>query len=33
VGLPEHLRVEYELWADKVQVGHYVMNVEIHLNA
>jgi hypothetical protein len=26
---PRHLRVEYELWAGKVQVGHYVMNVEI----
>jgi hypothetical protein len=29
VGLPRHLRVEYELWSNKVQVGHYVMNVEI----
>jgi hypothetical protein len=28
-GLPHHLRVEYELWSDKVQVGHYVMNVDI----
>lgn len=27
--LPHHLRVEYELWSNKVQVGHYVMNVEI----
>jgi hypothetical protein len=32
-GLPRHLRVEYELWSNKVQVGHYVMNVEIHLDA
>ena len=28
-GLPHHLRVEYELWSNKVQVGHYVMNVDI----
>jgi len=28
-GLPHHLRVEYELWSSKVQVGHYVMNVDI----
>jgi hypothetical protein len=27
--LPHHLRVEYELWSNKVQVGHYVMNVDI----
>jgi hypothetical protein len=27
--LPTHLRVEYELWTDNLQVGHYVMNVEI----
>ncbi|NJR37865.1 MAG: hypothetical protein HC781_02255 [Leptolyngbyaceae cyanobacterium CSU_1_4] len=27
--LPNHLRVEYELWSNKVQVGHYVMNVDI----
>ncbi|MBW4683737.1 MAG: hypothetical protein KME40_01295 [Komarekiella atlantica HA4396-MV6] len=27
--LPEHLRVEYELWAEKVQLGHYVLNLEI----
>lgn len=27
--MPEHLRVEYELWAAKVQLGHYVLNVEI----
>jgi hypothetical protein len=31
VGLPRRLRVEYELWSGKVQVGHYVMNVEICL--
>ncbi len=28
-GLPHYLRVEYELWSSKVQVGHYVMNVDI----
>ncbi|GAX37742.1 hypothetical protein [Nodularia sp. NIES-3585] len=27
--LPEHLRVEYELWADKVQMGSYILNLEI----
>jgi hypothetical protein len=27
--LPNHLRVEYELWTNQVQIGHYVMNVEI----
>jgi hypothetical protein len=27
--LPRHLRVEYELWADQIQLGHYVMNLEI----
>lgn len=27
---PRHLRIEYELWTDKLQVGHYVMNLEIH---
>jgi hypothetical protein len=29
--LPRHVRVEYELWSNQVQIGHYVMNVEIHL--
>ncbi|MBR8831625.1 MAG: hypothetical protein N5P05_001063 [Chroococcopsis gigantea SAG 12.99] len=28
--LPEYLRVEYELWSDKLQLGHYVLHVEIH---
>lgn len=28
--LPQTLRVEYELWSDKVQLGHYVLNLEIH---
>lgn len=27
--LPSHLRVDYELWADKLQLGHYVLNLEI----
>ena len=27
--LPENLRVEYELWADKIQLGHYILNLEI----
>jgi hypothetical protein len=27
--LPEHLRVEYELWAGKVQLGCYILNLEI----
>jgi hypothetical protein len=29
--LPSHLRVEYELWSNELQIGHYVMNVEIDL--
>ncbi|MBD2388747.1 hypothetical protein [Cylindrospermum sp. FACHB-282] len=28
--LPEHLRLEYELWAAKVQLGRYILNLEIH---
>jgi hypothetical protein len=28
--LPEHLRLEYELWSDKVQLGRYILNLEIH---
>ncbi|MCM0588982.1 MAG: hypothetical protein HEQ35_08005 [Gloeotrichia echinulata IR180] len=27
--LPEHLRVEYELWSEKVQLGCYILNLEI----
>ncbi|MGL5061663.1 MAG: hypothetical protein ACRC62_16965 [Microcoleus sp.] len=27
---PEHLRLEYELWSEKVQLGRYVLNLEIH---
>lgn len=28
--LPEILRVEYELWSDKVQLGHYIVHLEIY---
>ena len=28
--VPEHLRLEYELWSHQVCLGHYVMNLEIH---
>ncbi len=28
--LPEHLRVEYELWSAKIQLGRYILNLEIH---
>ena len=28
--LPQHLRLEYELWAERVQLGRYVLNLEIH---
>lgn len=27
--LPEHLRVEYELWAGKVQLGSYILSLEV----
>lgn len=27
--LPEHLRVEYELWSGQMQLGQYVMNLEV----
>ncbi|BAZ04574.1 hypothetical protein [Calothrix sp. NIES-3974] len=27
--LPEHLRVEYELWTGKIQLGSYVLSLEI----
>jgi hypothetical protein len=26
---PAYLRVEYELWAQQLRIGHYVMNLEI----
>ncbi|HAC64446.1 MAG TPA: hypothetical protein DCF68_13125 [Cyanothece sp. UBA12306] len=28
--LPEYLRVEYELWSGRVQMGNYVLHLEIH---
>ncbi|NET01727.1 MAG: hypothetical protein F6K62_02525 [Sphaerospermopsis sp. SIO1G2] len=28
--LPENLRIEYELWSEKVQLGRYILNLEIH---
>lgn len=28
--MPERLRVEYELWSQKVQLGHYILNLDIH---
>ena len=28
--LPVHLRVEYELWSEKVHMGRYVLNLDIH---
>jgi hypothetical protein len=28
--LPQHLRLEYELWAEQVQLGRYVLNLDIH---
>ena len=27
--LPQLLRVEYELWSEKVQLGTYILNLEI----
>ena len=28
--LPENLRLEYELWSEKVQMGRYTLNLDIH---
>ncbi len=28
--LPHSLRVEYELWSDKLRMGRYVLSLEIH---
>jgi hypothetical protein len=28
--LPERLRVEYELWSDRLRLGSYVLSLEIH---
>lgn len=27
---PEYLRVEYELWTGRVQLGHYVLHLEVY---
>ncbi|HEY9811404.1 MAG TPA: hypothetical protein V6D13_18920 [Halomicronema sp.] len=27
---PEHLRLEYELWSEKIQLGQFILNLEIH---
>ncbi len=29
-GIPERLRLEYELWAQNLCLGHYVMNLDVH---
>lgn len=28
--LPEHLRLEYDLWSERVHLGRYILNLEIH---
>ena len=28
--LPESLRVEYELWSGRVQMGNYILHLEVH---
>lgn len=28
--MPESLRLEYELWSEKLRLGHYVLSLEIH---
>ena len=28
--LPDYLRLEYELWSDKLQFGRYVLDLQIH---
>jgi|SRR4028118_79396 hypothetical protein len=28
--LPQHLQLEYELWSERVQLGRYVLNLQIH---
>ena len=27
--LPQHIRLEYELWSNQLRLGHYVMNLDI----
>ncbi len=26
---PQQLRIEYELWSEKLQLGNYILNLEI----
>jgi hypothetical protein len=28
--LPEYVRLEYELWSENLQMGRYVLSLEIH---
>jgi len=28
--IPDYLRLEYELWSQKLRMGHYVLELEIH---
>ena len=28
--LPEHLRLDYELWSGQLSLGRYVLNLEVH---
>ncbi len=28
--LPQQLQLDYELWSEKVQLGHYVLNLQVH---
>ena len=28
--IPEYLRLEYELWSQQLQMGHYILELEIH---
>ena len=28
--IPQNLRLEYELWSDKLQLGSYILNLDIH---
>ncbi|NES97099.1 MAG: hypothetical protein F6K32_18055 [Desertifilum sp. SIO1I2] len=28
--LPKNLRLEYELWSDRLQLGSYILNLDIH---
>jgi hypothetical protein len=28
--LPDYLRIEYELWSERMSLGNYILNLEIH---